>query len=89
MRLSVVLCFKKTVNGYIFGGKHRLVKEVKYKAMEHLRQDMERQDKIMKLLRYPYLTKVGSLPLFIFIFAWAFVCILISGRIQMQSNALD
>lgn len=63
MRLSAVLCFKKTVNGYIFGGKHRLVQQVKYKAMEELKQDFERQDKIMKLLRYPYLTQVRAFKL--------------------------
>lgn len=61
MRLSFVCLFKKTVPGNIFRGKNRLVKPVTYSAMEHLRQEFDRQDKVMELLRYPYLTRVSDL----------------------------
>ena len=56
MRLSLINLFKNTVPGHIFRGKRRLVKPVSKKAMETLRLDFERQEKIMLYLRHPYLT---------------------------------
>lgn len=51
--------FKRTVNGYIFGGKHRLVKKVTLSAVNQLKDDFAREEKILRLLRHPYLTKVS------------------------------
>ena len=59
MRLSVMCLFKKTVNGHIFRGKDRLVRRVGKRAMENLRNEYERQEKNMLLLRHPYLTPVS------------------------------
>ena len=59
MRLTLINLFKKTVPGHIFRGKRRLVKPVSLKAMETLRNEYDRQEKIMLLLRHPYLTVVS------------------------------
>lgn len=59
MKLSLVCWFKKTVPGHIFRGKHRLVKPVSKNAMATQILDYQRQDKVMHLLRYPYLTVVS------------------------------
>ncbi|XP_013116774.1 uncharacterized protein LOC106094132 [Stomoxys calcitrans] len=56
MRLTLIQLFKDTVPGHIFRGKRRLVKPVSLRAMETLRREYEREDKIMLLLRHPYLT---------------------------------
>lgn len=61
MRLSIVCLFKKSVNGHIFRGKDRLVKRVSKIAMQTLRNEYDRQEACMLLLRHPYLTPV-SLP---------------------------
>lgn len=58
MRLSLICLFKKSVNGHIFRGKDRLVKRVSKQAMETMRTEFDRQENVMKLLRYPYLTTV-------------------------------
>ncbi len=60
MRLSLVCWFKKSVPGHIFRGKYRLVKRVSINAMGTQVREYERQDKIMHLLRYPYLTPVSD-----------------------------
>jgi len=60
MKLSLVCWFKKTVTGHIFKGKYRLVRPVSKKAMDSLVDEYKRQDKIMHLLRYPYLTAEES-----------------------------
>lgn len=59
MRLSLINFFKDTVPGHIFRGKRRLIKPVSRKAMETLQRDYDRQEKIMLLLRHPYLTVVS------------------------------
>lgn len=58
MRLTLINLFKDTVPGHIFRGKRRLVKRVSIRAMETLKREFERQEKIMLLLRHPYLTVV-------------------------------
>ncbi|XP_037958786.1 ribosomal protein 63, mitochondrial [Teleopsis dalmanni] len=60
MQLTIINFFKKTVPGHIFRGKRRLVKPVSKRAMETLKRDYERQEKIMLILRYPYLTQEES-----------------------------
>jgi len=60
MKLSLVCWFKKSVNGHIFRGKYRLVKRVSKAAMETQIREYERQDAVMRLLRYPYLTTEES-----------------------------
>lgn len=67
MQLSLVCWFKRTVPGHIFKGKHRLVKRVSKNAMENLVKEYERQDKVMHLLRYPYLTSVSIFSIFLII----------------------
>lgn len=64
MRLSVVCFFKRTVPGHIFRGKYRLVRQVTKADMAAQVKEYERQDKIMHLLRYPYLTPVSKFFLF-------------------------
>lgn len=65
MRLTLINLFKDTVPGHIFRGKRRLIKPVSLKAMETLRHDYERQEKIMLLLRHPYLSVVSVVFAFI------------------------
>ncbi|KAG4076315.1 hypothetical protein HA402_005758 [Bradysia odoriphaga] len=60
MQLSLVCFFKKTVPGHIFRGKFRLVKKITKGAMAAQVREYERQDKIMYMLRYPYLTSEES-----------------------------
>ncbi|KAJ6636243.1 hypothetical protein Bhyg_14831 [Pseudolycoriella hygida] len=60
MKLSLVCLFKKTVSGHIFRGKNRLVKPVSRAAMDKQILEYDRQEKIMRLLRYPYLTAEES-----------------------------
>jgi len=60
MQLSLVCWFKKTVPGHIFRGKYRLVKPVSKRAIETQVKEYQRQDKVMHLLRYPYLTTEES-----------------------------
>lgn len=60
MHLTLINFFKKTVPGHIFRGKRRLVKPVSRKAMESLRLEYEREDRIMLLLRHPYLSLVNK-----------------------------
>lgn len=64
MQLSLICWFKKTVPGHIFKGKYRLVKPVSKNAMETQIREYQRQDKIMHLLRYPYLTTVSQFFIF-------------------------
>lgn len=61
MRLTLINLFKDTVPGHIFRGKRRLVKPVSRKAMETLQREYEREEKVMLLLRHPYLTVVSCL----------------------------
>lgn len=61
MHLTLINFFKKTVPGHIFRGKRRLVRPVSRRAMESLRMEYEREDKIMFLLRHPYLSLVGNI----------------------------
>lgn len=61
MRLTLINLFKDTVPGHIFRGKRRLVKPVSRKAMETLQREYEREEKVMLLLRHPYLTVVSYL----------------------------
>lgn len=61
MQLSLACWFKKTVPGHIFRGKYRLVKPVSKRAMETTVKEYERQEKVMHLLRYPYLTCVSKI----------------------------
>lgn len=76
MRLSLVCLFKKSVNGHIFRGKDRLVKRVSKQAMDTLRNEYDRQEKVMQLLRYPFLTPVRMI----------YKCILcLSCRIQFPA----
>lgn len=60
MRLSLVCFFKKSVPGHIFRGKFRLVKPVGRNSVTATLREYERQDKVMHLLRYPYLTTVSN-----------------------------
>lgn len=60
MHLTLMCLFKKSVNGHIFRGKDRLVKRVSKNAMETLRNEYERQERNMLLLRHPYLTPVST-----------------------------
>lgn len=60
MRLSVVNFFKKSVNGHIFRGKHRLVKRVTPRSTASLIREYEQTEANMKLLLYPYLTRVSG-----------------------------
>ncbi|XP_052869678.1 ribosomal protein 63, mitochondrial [Anopheles cruzii] len=60
MRLTVVNFFKKSVNGHIFRGKHRLVKRVTHSSMATLVREYEQTEANMKLLLHPYLTKEQS-----------------------------
>lgn len=60
MRLTLIQFFKATVPGHIFRGKRRLVKPVSLKAMDTLQREYERQEKIMLLLRHPYLSVVRT-----------------------------
>ncbi|XP_053679340.1 ribosomal protein 63, mitochondrial [Anopheles nili] len=60
MRLSLVNYFKKTVNGHIFRGKHRLVKQVSPSATKLLIRDYEQTEANMKLLLHPYLSREQS-----------------------------
>lgn len=64
MQLTLALWFKRTVPGHIFRGKYRLVKLVSKRAMETQVKEYQRQDKIMHLLRYPYLTVVSTFVMF-------------------------
>uniref|UniRef100_A0A336LRH6 CSON012283 protein n=1 Tax=Culicoides sonorensis TaxID=179676 RepID=A0A336LRH6_CULSO len=56
MRLSALMFFKKTVNGYIFRGKNRLVKPVSRRSVKSLHKEYEVNEQNMLLLRHPYLT---------------------------------
>lgn len=67
MRLTVALFFKKTVPGSLFRGKNRLVRKVKFAEMEKKRIEYERQEKIMNLLKHPYLSMVSFWFLLIFV----------------------
>lgn len=58
MQLTLINLFKSTVPGHIFRGKRRFVKPVSKRAMETLTREYERQERIMLLLRHPYLTLV-------------------------------
>lgn len=58
MRLTDLLFFKKSVNGYIFRGKNRLVKPVSKRSVKTLHKEYEMQERNMLLLRHPYLTVV-------------------------------
>ncbi|XP_050082195.1 ribosomal protein 63, mitochondrial [Anopheles aquasalis] len=60
MRLSVINFFKKSVNGHIFRGKHRLVKRVTPRSTASLIREYEQTEANMKLLLYPYLTREQS-----------------------------
>ncbi|ETN64402.1 hypothetical protein AND_003868 [Anopheles darlingi] len=60
MRLSVINFFKKSVNGHIFRGKHRLVKRVTPRSTASLIREYEQTEANMKLLLYPYLSREQS-----------------------------
>ncbi|XP_063704795.1 large ribosomal subunit protein mL63 [Culicoides brevitarsis] len=55
MRLTEFL-LKRSVNGYIFRGKERLVKPVSRRSIETLHKEYQMQERNMLLLRHPYLT---------------------------------
>lgn len=58
MRLTALLFFQQKWAGNIYTGKNRYVKKVTLKAMNQLREEYARQEQVMFLLRYPYLTTV-------------------------------
>lgn len=58
MRLTLTLLFKRSVNGHIFRGKDRLVKQVTKQSMTTLIRDYEQQEENMLYLRHPYLSLV-------------------------------
>lgn len=60
MRLTQFL-LKKSVNGYIFRGKNRLVKPVGQGGIKTLHREYEVQERNMLLLRHPYLTLVRKI----------------------------
>lgn len=57
---------KKRVPGNLYRGKNRIVAPVKKRHMNEVQEEFDRQDQIMYLLRYPYLTKVSGLDIVIF-----------------------
>lgn len=59
MRLTLCLYFKQKWPGNIFTGKNRCVRKVTIKAMNELRSEIARQERVMTLLRHPYLTEVS------------------------------
>lgn len=60
MRLTTLCFFKQLYKGSMFHGKKRHVKKVTFKAMEELRAEYARQEKIMTLLKHPYLSLVST-----------------------------
>jgi len=58
MRLSLVCLglLKKRIPGNLYRGKNRIVRPVTARHMKDVRKEFDRQDEIMYLLRYPYLT---------------------------------
>lgn len=50
------LCGKRRPLGYLFRGKHRLLKEVTPKDRNNLINDYAREEQNMFYLRHPYLT---------------------------------
>lgn len=56
MHLTLVNCFKKSVNGHIFRGKYRLVKRVTPASVQSLQREYEQTERNMALLMKPYLT---------------------------------
>lgn len=52
---------KRRIPGNLYRGKNRIVAPIKYKDMERVRKSFDRQDQIMYLLRYPYLTQVSRM----------------------------
>lgn len=58
MRLTALCFFKQKWAGNIHTGKYRYVPKVTLKAMNIVRAEYARQEKVMALLRHPYLTKV-------------------------------
>lgn len=65
MRLTQLLFFKQKWPGNIYTGKKRCVKKVTFKDMVKLRDEYDRQVKVMTLLKHPYLTKVNPLIIII------------------------
>lgn len=61
MQLTCVLNAMKRqlFPGHMHRGKYRYVKPVKLKAMNLLRAELERTERVMQLLINPYLTKVS------------------------------
>jgi len=59
MRLTLACMsqLKKRIPGNLYRGKNRIVAPIKMRDMERTRKEFERQDQIMYLLRYPYLTQ--------------------------------
>lgn len=58
MRLNTILLFKQKFPGNIYTGRDRFVKKVTFKAMVQLRDEFDRQERVMAHLRHPYLTQV-------------------------------
>lgn len=58
MRLTIINFFKKSPNGHIFRGKHRLVKPVSNRSVRTLHREYELQEQNMIYLLNPYLTVV-------------------------------
>lgn len=62
MRLFLALCrYRKTPNGNIYTGKHRLVKPVEFADKQKLKDQLEMEERNMFYLRHPYLTTVRNL----------------------------
>lgn len=59
MFITVANMFKKTVNGHIFRGKNRLVKQVSRRAMDTLEREYALQERNMMLLLKPFLSVVS------------------------------
>ncbi|XP_020288515.1 ribosomal protein 63, mitochondrial [Pseudomyrmex gracilis] len=56
MQLTQILCRFTNKLPYRFRGKYRIVKKPSMKDLLQMRQDFEREEKNMLILRHPYLT---------------------------------
>lgn len=61
MRLTALCFFKQKWAGNIYTGKYRHVRKVTHKAMEAIRVEFARQEKVMSLLRHPYLSQACAM----------------------------
>lgn len=68
MRLTTINFFKQLYPGNMYRGKKRYVKPVKLVDIIRQKKEFDRQEKIMTLLRNPYLSPVSTSLLSIYSF---------------------